>query len=240
MSTVQWPTREQVRVALKSVLDEEDVLPDGWRAVLVRLHGGLENLIGVDPCLRLLYDNHNSLAGEVEPEAHDRSPGIHMGVHYAHNAVTALWRRYVYRYARRAQAALNAVADGTMPDWNAPLPGEQVSRGPYEDDEPTAPDVGLPEALAERDDLTLIQTALGNLAMAEQAADEERELGEYDDPDTGEVRHNIPEHLIATSQDLLDEAERWDYYLADYADAVTYTLATTLRSHLTEPAVAIT
>lgn len=240
MSTVDWPTREQVRVALQSVLDEEDILPNGWRTVLVRLHGGLENLLGVDPCLRLLHDNHNSLAGEVEPDAHDRSPGIHMGVHYAETAVESLWRRYVYRYARRAQAALNAVAAGTVPDWNAPLPGEQVSRGPYEDNEPAAPDVGLPDALVERDDLTLIQDALGNLAAAEQAADEERELGEYDDPDTGKIRHSLPEHLIATSQDLLAEAERWDEYLADYADAVTYTLATTLREQLTQPAPATT
>lgn len=238
MST-DWPTREQVRLALNAVLDDEDTLPEGWRAVLVRIRSDLERLIGVSPCLHLLHDNHDSLAGEVEPGAHERPPGIHMGVYYAHNAVAALWRRYVYRYARRAQAALNAVAEGITPDWNAPLPGERETAGPLEEHEPTAPDVELPAALAERDDLGLIRAALSELAAAEQAADEEGEMGEYEDEETGETRHSIPEHLIDASQELLAEAERWDDYLADYADAVAYTLATTLRHRLTKPAATV-
>lgn len=240
MSTIEKPTREHVRSGLQAVLDDEDTLPEGWRAFLVRIHSDLEHLLGVEPCLQLLADNHNSLAGESHPDAHDRSPGIHMGVHYAHTAVESLWRRYVYRYARRAQAALGAVADGTVPDWNAPLPGERESSGPYEDHTPTAPNVGLPEGLAERGDLDLIRLGLGDLAAAEQAVDEERELGEYEDPDTGVIRHSVPEHLIAASQDLLAEAERWDEHLAAYADAVVYTLTTTLRHLVTEPAPAAT
>lgn len=240
MSTIEKPTREHVRSELQAVLDDEDTLSEGWRRVLVQIHSDLEHLLGVEPCLQLLGDNHNSLAGESHPDAHDRSPGIHLGVHYAHTAVESLWRRYVYRYARRAQAALNAVAAGITPDWNNPLPGERASSGPYDDQRPTPPDVALPEGLAERADLDLIRLCLGNLAAAEQAGDDERELGEYDDPDTGQIRHSIPEHLIATSQDLLAEAERWDEHLGDYADAVVYTLATTLRHLVTEPAPAAT
>jgi hypothetical protein len=84
--------------------------------------------------------------------------------------------------------------------------------------------------------LELTRISLDQLPQAEQAVLEGWELGEYEDPDTGEVRHSISDHLIEQSQDLLDEAELWDEHLGGYADAVTYTLASTLRDHLNEPA----
>lgn len=106
--------------------------------------------------------------------------------------------------------------------------------------EPTAPDVEIPAGLAGRNDLAQLNLGLAQLAEAEQAAAEEWEMGEYQDEDTGEIRHSIPEHQIEASQELLAEAERWDDYLADYADAVTYTLTTTLRDRLSQPAQATT
>lgn len=236
MSTTEWPAREQVRSTLNHTLDDES-LTEGWRRVLAGLNTDLENLIGLTSCMQLLHDNHDSLAGEVEPGAHDRPPGIHMGVYYAHQAVAARWRECVYRYARRAQAALNAVAEGIMPDFARPLPGEREPSG--QADEPTAPDVDIPAGLDDRDDLALIRFGLAQLAEAEQAAEEEWEMGEYEDPDTGEIGHCIPEHQIEASQELLAEAARWDEYLADYADAVTFTLVTTLRDRIATPAATL-
>lgn len=237
MSTIEWPTREQVRSTLDHALDDE-ALTDGWRRVLAGLNTDLEHLIGLTSCMQLLHENHDSLAGEVEPGAHDRPPGIHMGVYYAHQAVAARWRECVYHYARRAQAALQAVAEGITPEFGRPLPGERESSGVAESAEPTAPDVDIPAGLDDRDDLSLLRFGLAQLAEAEQAAEEEWEMGEYEDEETGEVRHCIPEHQIEASQELLAEAARWDEYLADYADAVTYTLVTTLREHLHQSAPA--
>lgn len=235
MSTIEWPTREQVRSALDEAQDD-DTLTDGWRRVLADIAHDLHRLIGVTPCMQLLHDQHDSLAGEVAPGAHDRAPGIHMGVYDAHNAVAALWREHTWRYARRAQAALNAVADWVQPEFARPLPGDEP---PNAGQEPSAPDVEVPAALADRDDLALIRAGLGQIADAEQAAEEERELGEYEDEETGEIRHCIPEHQIAAAHQLLDEAGRWDEYLGDYADAVVYTLVTTLRDRLATPAAAL-
>lgn len=235
MTTVDWPTRDQVRAALEGAI-EDDSLPAGWRRVLVHLLHEIDLLLGITPCVEMLTDNHDVLAGEAEPGLHNRAPGIHFGVSESCRAVEALWRRHVYRYARTAQAALQAVADSTTPDFARPLSGEHEPPSPHADGHPVAPEVGVPAQLASRDGLQLIHLGLGQLGRAEDAAEEERELGEYEDEETGELRHCIPEHQLATSQELLAEADRWDQYLGEYADVVAYVLVTTLREHLTAPA----
>lgn len=224
-TTPQWPTAEQVITALDALTRDPELTP-GWRGVVARLRHDAETLAGVTAVRDLLAKRKHQLA--------DAGPGPAYGlaVYNAVGAMNGRWVPAVYRYAYRAQAALAAVADG-HPGPDNPLagrlPGEhdQVPTGGLYG-ELVAPEPGLADALTGLD-LPYIRMGLAQLTRVDQAHDEyDRAFGcdcEFpEESGSAHSSHHVPEHRIDQAAELEAEMDRWDQYLADYADTVAYTL----------------
>lgn len=95
----------------------------------------------------------------------------------------------------------------------------------------------MPEALADAPGADLLQAALRQFAALEAAAQEWEDAfgcNEYCDEleDGCHGGPHIPEHMIDEANELERELDRAPEYLADYADALAWTLANGLRDRL--------
>jgi hypothetical protein len=224
------PDRERTHEILTETLRGDTPLPRRVRETLVQMQWYVQHLIAYDAAHRMLTERHDEIAGEPVPGERHRSPGIHVGAHNAASAVETLWRHEVHAYARVAQAVIAALDTdpagfhGTTGYWELrvemPKPGL-----PGDDPRDLAPNPELPVRFHDHPDAVLIRWALGELAAAEDAADELQRLGEYEDPDTGVHSWCISEYQQDLANELEAEVNQWTRHLAGWADAVAVTLA---------------
>ena len=148
-------------------------------------------------------------------------------------------------YVCCAQAALELVATGDAPaSWSGLLPGE----APRQDGDgvPLLPEPGespgdlrVPKALTVATGVYLLHMALRQFAAITAAEDEWEALFGCSDycADLGVGvtcggGPHIPEHMLDTATEIEREMDRAPEYLADYADAIAWTLTHGLRDRL--------
>ncbi|MCK2242159.1 MULTISPECIES: hypothetical protein [unclassified Crossiella] len=245
-----WPTRAELWAALSTARTEERDCGNPWHGVLDRLLAHSVFVETLTQVTRILEQAREGDSYSVRRQAMDAIsadlPGpddedrrlmllTARAAAYMRSSTTAVqeWELAVHAYTACAQAAITAVAAGRGPAnaWDR-LPGEP-GLSPYHLDQLPILPAGIPRW---EKGYSLLGTAERGLEEVEEAARGARELCEWEDPDTGEIIDTSPaEHMIEEYDALLEEAERLPEALADWATAVSWTLATTLRGRLTPP-----
>jgi len=219
--------------------DRDDLHPN-WRSVLGRLRQDAERHTALRAARELLHRERQALAGETD--AGRPRPSAGMAIFDAAAKVGELETMALCRYVRCAQSALELVATGGAPaSWSEPLPGERPRLDG--DGQPLLPEPGegpgdlrVPEALADAPGVDLLHLVLRQFAALEAAHQEWEDAfgNEYCDEleDGCHGGPHLPEHMINTANELEREMDRGPEYLADYADAVAWTLTHGLRDRL--------
>ncbi len=241
-----WPTRDQVVTALGTMQDRDDLHPN-WRSVLGRLRQDAERHTALRAARELLERERQALAGETGTDPARARPSGALAIFDAIAKVGDLETMALCGYACCAQAALELVAAGAAPaSWSEALPGERPRVDG--DGQPLLPEPGeglgdlrVPEALADAPGVDLLHVALQQFAALEAARQEWQDAfgcNEYcDDLEDGcHGGPHIPEHMIDEANEIEREMDRAPEYLADYADAVAWTLTHGLRDRLCAPA----
>ncbi len=239
-----WPTRNQVITALGQAREPGD-LASGWDSILVRLRQHAEQHTALRAARELLERERQALSGE-RPDADpiDARPSGSLAVFDAIAKVGKLETETLARYVCCAQAALELLAAGGVPAWNQRLHLEEPRRDRLTS-QPVLPEPGeergalrVPEgSLEEAPGVDLLHRALRQfdaLEDAHQEWDDAFGCNEYcDDLEDGcGGSPHIPEHMIDQAAELEQEMDRGSDYVADYADAVAWTLTHGLRDRL--------
>jgi hypothetical protein len=237
-----WPTSDQVITALGTMPDRQDLHPNS-RSVLGRLRQDAERHTALRAARELLERQRQALAGETGTDPARARPSGALAVFDAAAKVGELETMALCAYVRCGQAALELAATGAAPaSWGEPLPGERPRVDG--DGQPLLPEPGeargdlrVPKALAGAPGVDLLHVALRQFAVLEAARQEWEDAfgcNEWcDDLEEGcGGGPHISEHMIDEAREIEREMDRAPEYLADYADAVAWTLTHGLRDRL--------
>ncbi len=241
-----WPTRDQVIAALGTMADRTDLHPN-WQSALGRLREHAERHTALRAAGELLERERQALTGEP-PNADpvNARPSAELAVFDAIAKVGELEHQALCRYACCAQAALELAAAASPASWHEPLPGETPPvdadgrpRLPAPGEEPG--ELRLPEALEQAPGVEVIGTALqGFAALAAAHEDWQDTFGCNEACDELEEGcgggPHISEHEIDYAHELERVMDHEPDCVADYADAVAWTLTHGLRDRLRAPA----
>lgn len=225
-----WPSEDQLLTAVDEASIDPAVHP-GWgglMGVLPSLRRMAERVIAARRVLALVDAQAPALITEtIDDGTSDmRWAGVGLELSNLTTDLHSRWAQAVFEYAQQAHLALAVLAAGKVPAANGSLPEDPQP--------PLDPDVEpLPEAFADVELLTAALAQFGVVRSAQKQFDEAALVAcdcDYRDECGG--GHSIPEHMIDKAAELEEKMGRWTEYLSTYADAVTYSLATTLRPRL--------
>ncbi len=234
----QWLSRADLWTALDTAIAIQQLQGNPWHGVFDRLLTHSVTVATLGQVLEaLITDETTSHRHVVDVISADLSGGRQRLKTMPAWQLTQLsckfevyirWQTAATAFAVAAQAAINAYAAGIVPANSAqPLPGENdvKNRAHHTDNPPTIP-AGIDRSPEKTPLLDDAENQLNNAIRAAELADEMRRTGQHkQESDKYRQLRNLARQL----------ADGYEDFLADWATAVVYTLATTLRETCPHP-----
>jgi hypothetical protein len=234
----QWPSRADLWAALDTASAIQQLQANTWHGVFDRLLIHSITVATLGQVLEaLITDETTSHRYVVDVISADLSGGRQRLKTMPAWQLTQLtckfevyfrWQTAATTFAVAAQAAINAYAAGVVPTSSAQLlPGENdvKNRAHHIDNPPTIP-ASIDHSPEKTPLLDHAENQLSNATHAAELADEMRRTGQH------KQESEKYRKLRNLARDL---AEGYEDFLADWATAVVYTLATTLRETCPRP-----